>query len=65
MIEFLKILGLTILGVIAFIIIALFGVWLLIWIWPIVLVALPIAAIIYIIQLIQVSKPKTTKRSKK
>jgi len=63
--EFLKIFGLTILGIIAFMVIALLGVWLLIWIWPIVIIALPIAALIYLIELIKISKPKTQKRSEK
>lgn len=63
--EFLKIFGLTILGIIAFMVIALLGVWLLIWIWPIVIIALPIAGLIYLIELIKISKPKTQKRSEK
>lgn len=63
--EFLKIFGLTILGIIAFMVIALFGVWLLIWIWPIVIIALPIAGLIYLIELIRFAKPKKQKRSEK
>lgn len=59
--EFLKIFGLTILGVIAFMVIALLGVWLLIWIWPIVIIALPIAGLIYLIELIRFAKPKKQK----
>jgi len=59
--EFLKIFGLTILGIIAFMVIALFGVWLLIWIWPIVIIALPIAGLIYLIELIRFAKPKKQK----
>lgn len=65
MLEFLKILGLTILGIIAFTIIALFGIWLLLWIWPIVIIALPIALIVYLIQLIQAAKPKSKNRKGK
>lgn len=65
MLEFLKILGLTILGIIAFAIIALFGIWLLIWIWPIVIIALPIALIVYLIQLIQAAKPKSKNKKGK
>lgn len=61
MVEFLKILGLTILGVIGFLMIALFGVWLLLMIWPIIMIALPIAALIYLIELIKISKPKKQK----
>ena len=63
--EFLKIFGLTILGIIAFMVIALLGVWLLIWIWPIVIIALPIALIVYLIQLIQAAKPKSKNRKGK
>lgn len=63
--EFLKIFGLTILGIIAFMVIALLGVWLLIWIWPIVIIALPIAGLIYLIELIRFAKPQNKKRSKK
>ncbi len=48
MLDFLKIFGLTILGIIAFVMIALLGIWLLVWIWPVVIIALPIALIIYI-----------------
>ena len=58
---FLKIFGLTILGIIGFAMIAFFGIWLLLWIWPIVIIALPIAALIYLIELIKVSKPKKQK----
>jgi len=65
MLEFLKIFGLTILGIIASGVIALFGVWLLIWIWPIIIIALPIALIIYLVYLIKIAKPQKTKRSKK
>lgn len=61
MVEFLKILGLTILGVIGFLMIAFFGVWLLLMIWPIIMIALPIAALIYLIELIKISKPKKQK----
>lgn len=65
MLEFFKILGLTILGIIAFAVIAFFGIWLLLWIWPIVILALPIALIIYIFNLCLIAKPqKKTKRSK-
>ena len=63
MMEFLKILGLTILGIIAFAMIALFGIWLLLWIWPIVIIALPIAGLIYLVELIRFAKPK--KKNKK
>ena len=63
MFEFFKILGLTILGIIGFAIIALFGIWLLLWIWPIVIIALPIAGLIYLIELIRFAKPK--KKNKK
>ena len=63
--EFLKIFGLTILGIIAFMVVALLGVWLLIWIWPIVIIALPIAGLIYLIELIRFAKPQNKKRSKK
>jgi hypothetical protein len=46
--EFLKIFGLTVLGIIAFGVFALLGIWLLFWIWPIVVLALLIALIIYV-----------------
>ena len=65
--EFLKILGLTILGIIGFAMIALFGIWFLIMLWPIVIIALPIAGLIYLIELIRFAKLKKkqqTKRSK-
>lgn len=65
MTEFLKILGLTVLGVIAFFMIAFFGIWMLLWIWPIIVIALSITIIIYLIELIRISKPKKTKRSEK
>ena len=67
MLEFFRILGLTILGIIGFAMIALFGIWLLLWIWPIVIIALPIAGLIYLIELIRFAKLKKkqqTKRSK-
>jgi membrane protein implicated in regulation of membrane protease activity len=60
----LKILGLTILGIIAFAVIALFGIWLLLWIWPIVIIALPIALFIYLIQLYKIAKPAKKNRKK-
>lgn len=63
MLEFFKILGLTILGIIAFGVIALLGIWLLLWIWPIVIIALPIALVIYLIQLYMITK--STKKGKK
>lgn len=63
--EFLKIFGLTILGIIGFAMIALFGIWLLLWIWPIVIIALPIAGLIYLIKLIRFAKPQNKKRSEK
>lgn len=49
MTDFLKIFGLTILGIIAFGVFVLLGIWLLFWIWPIVVLALPIALIIYVL----------------
>lgn len=58
MLDFLKIFGLTVLGVIAFVGIALLGIWLLLWMWPIVIIALPIALIIYIFNLCLIAKPK-------
>ena len=65
MLEFLKIFGLTILGIIAFGVIALFSIWLLFWIWPIVIIALPIALIIYVFNLYSIAKQqKKTKRIK-
>lgn len=63
--NFLRILGLTVLGVIGFLMIALFGTWFLFMMWPIIIIALPIAALIYLIELIKISKPKTQKRSEK
>lgn len=65
MTDFLKIFGLTILSIIAFGVIALLGIWLLFWIWPIVVLALPIALIIYVFNLYLIAKPqKKTKRIK-
>lgn len=63
MLEFFKILGLTILGIIGFGVIALLGIWLLLWIWPIIIIALPIAGLIYLVELIRFAKPK--KKNKK
>lgn len=63
MLEFFKILGLTILGIIGFAMIALFGIWFLIMLWPIIIIALPIAGLIYIVKLIEIAKPK--KKNKK
>lgn len=60
--EFLKIFGLTILGIIGFAMIALFGIWLLLWIWPIVIIALPIAGLIYLVTLIKAIKLKNKKK---
>ena len=62
MLEFLKIFGLTILGIIAFSVIALLGIWLLFWIWPIVIIALPIAVLIYLVTLIKAIKLKNKKK---
>ena len=61
MLNFLRILGLTVLGVIGFLMIALFGTWLLFMIWPIIMIAIPIAALYYLIELIKISKPKKQK----
>ena len=63
MLEFFKILGLTILGIVAFGVIALLGIWVLLWIWPIVIIALPIALFIYLIQRYKIAK--STKKNKK
>lgn len=63
MLEFFKILGLTILGIIGFGVAVLLGIWLLLWIWPIIIIALPIAGLIYLVELIRFAKPK--KKSKK
>lgn len=65
MLGFWKILGLTILGIIAFGVIALLGIWLLLWIWPILVLALPIALIIYVFNLYLIAKrQKKMKRTK-
>lgn len=64
MLEFFKILGLTILGIIAFGVMALLGIWLLLWIWPIIIIALPIALVIYLIQLYKIAKPIKKNRKK-
>lgn len=64
MFEFFKILGLTILGIIGFAMIALFGIWFLIMLWPIIIIALPIAGLIYIVKLIEMAKPKKKNRKK-
>jgi len=56
---------LTILGIIAFIIVALLGIHILLMIWPIVILALPIALVIYVFNLYLIAKPrKKTKRTK-
>lgn len=59
--NFLRILGLTVLGVIGFLMIALFGTWFLFMTWPIIMIALPIAGLIYLIELIKISKQKKQK----
>lgn len=64
MLEFFKILGLTILGIVGFAMIALFGIWLLLWIWPIVIIALPIALVIYLVKLIRFAKPEKRRKNK-
>ena len=63
MLEFFKILGLTILGIIGFGVMALLGIWLLLWIWPIIIIALPIAGLIYLVEVIRFAKLK--KKNKK
>lgn len=65
MLDFLKILGLTILGIVGFLVGGVFICWIMLWIWPIVIIALPIAGLIYLIELIRFAKPQKTKRSKK
>ena len=65
MLEFFRILGLTILGIIALLVSGFFICWLMLWIWPIVIIALPIALIIYLVYLIKIAKPQKTKRSEK
>lgn len=64
MLDIMKIFGLTILGLVALGMLILFGVAVLIIIWPFVLFALSITLIIYIIYLIKMAKPKTSKRDK-
>lgn len=64
MLEFFRILGLTILGIIALLVGGLFVCWLMLWIWPIVVIALPIALVIYLIQLYKIAKPTKKKRKK-
>ncbi|MBO4622382.1 MAG: hypothetical protein J5691_00710 [Bacilli bacterium] len=63
MFEFFRILGLTILGIIALLVGGFFICWLMLWIWPIVVIALPIAGLIYLVELIRFIKPK--KKNKK
>lgn len=58
MLNFLRILGLTILGIVGFLVGGVFICWIMLWIWPIVMIALPIAGLIYLIELIKISKPK-------
>lgn len=65
MLDFLKILGFTILGIIGLLVGGILICWIMLWIWPIVIIALPIAGLIYLIELIRIAKPKKTKRSKK
>lgn len=62
MLEFLKILGLTVLGIIALLVGGLLICWIMLWIWPIVIIALPIALIIYLIELIRFAKPEKKKK---
>ncbi len=62
MLDFMKIFGLTILGLSAFGIIILFGIALLTIVCPLVIFALSVTLIVYIIHLIKIAKPKTSKQ---
>lgn len=63
MLEFLKIFAYTILGIVAFGMAAMIGLFMIIMLWPLLLVAFPLAFIIYVIILL--NKNKQNKRSKK
>lgn len=52
MLEFLKILAYTILGIVVFCMICMFGILIIIALWPLLLVAFPLAFIIYVMILL-------------
>lgn len=59
MLDFLKIFGLAVVGVIAFMIFAMLGFCILLMIWPIVVLALPVILITYCLYLIAKLQKKT------
>ena len=63
MLEFLKIFAYTILGIVAFGMAVMIGLLMIIMLWPLLLVAFPLAFIIYVIILL--NRNKQNKRSKK
>lgn len=56
--HFLEILCLTILGIVAFIIITILSIWILLLLWPLIIIALPIAGLIYLIQIKEQKKKR-------
>ena len=52
MIEFLKIFAYTILGVVAFCMMCMFGIFIIMMLWPLLIVAFPLAIIIYIVTIL-------------
>ena len=56
--RFLEILCLTMLGIIAFIIITILSIWILLLLWPLIIIALPIAGLIYLIQIKEQKKKR-------
>lgn len=56
--HFLEILCLTMLGIVAFIIITILSIWILLLLWPLIIIALPIAGLIYLIQIKEQKKKR-------
>lgn len=56
--HFLEILCSTMLGIVAFIIITILSIWILLLLWPLIIIALPIAGLIYLIQIKEQKKKR-------
>ena len=56
--HFLEILCLTMLGIVTFIIITILSIWILLLLWPLIIIALPIAGLIYLIQIKEQKKKR-------
>lgn len=56
--NFLEILCSTMLGIVVFIIITILSIWILLLLWPLIIIALPIAGLIYLIQIKEQKKKR-------